>query len=129
MIKWINRNKAAIIIFGVISALVPVLVIAYELIITDQESKTLTFDSTLGLLVILYYGLLILAGIAGITYWIIKQVRFIAQLKNEKTKAELQHLKAQVNPHFFFNMLNNLYGLVDKDSDKAKKLILKLSDM
>ncbi|WP_408031140.1 sensor histidine kinase [Tenacibaculum xiamenense] len=39
------------------------------------------------------------------------------------------HLQSQVNPHFFFNMLNNLYGLVDKDSDKAKQLILKLSDM
>ncbi|WP_243643646.1 sensor histidine kinase [Tenacibaculum sp. M341] len=39
------------------------------------------------------------------------------------------HLQSQVNPHFFFNMLNNLYGLVDKDSEKAKKLILKLSDM
>ncbi|WP_255362731.1 sensor histidine kinase [Tenacibaculum sp. MAR_2009_124] len=39
------------------------------------------------------------------------------------------HLQSQINPHFFFNMLNNLYGLVDKDSDKAKQLILKLSDM
>ncbi|WP_343912415.1 sensor histidine kinase [Aquimarina litoralis] len=39
------------------------------------------------------------------------------------------HLQSQVNPHFFFNMLNNLYGLVDKDSEKAKTLILKLSDM
>lgn len=39
------------------------------------------------------------------------------------------HLKSQVNPHFFFNMLNSLYGLVDKDSKKAKELILKLSDI
>jgi len=39
------------------------------------------------------------------------------------------HLQSQVNPHFFFNMLNNLYGWVDKDTQKAKILILKLSDM
>lgn len=61
--------------------------------------------------------------------WIFKQVKTIIKLKNEKAKTELQHLKSQVNPHFFFNTLNNLYGLVGKDPDKAQKLILKLSDM
>jgi len=42
---------------------------------------------------------------------------------------ELVHLQSQVNPHFFFNMLNNLYGLVGTDAKKAQMLILKLSDM
>ncbi|MFK8060552.1 MAG: sensor histidine kinase [Polaribacter sp.] len=61
--------------------------------------------------------------------WLFKQAKAIITLKNEQKKTELLHLKSQVNPHFFFNMLNNLYGLVDKDSKKAQKLILKLSDM
>ncbi|MDT0553938.1 sensor histidine kinase [Urechidicola vernalis] len=61
--------------------------------------------------------------------WIFKQTRAILALKNEKAKTELLHLKSQVNPHFFFNMLNNLYGLVEVDSKKAQELILKLSDM
>jgi len=61
--------------------------------------------------------------------WIFRRMKTIIQLKNERSKAELLHLKSQVNPHFFFNMLNNLYGLVDKDSKKAQALILKLSDM
>jgi len=64
-----------------------------------------------------------------IILWIFRQIRFVIKLKNEKAKTELMHLKSQVNPHFFFNMLNNLYGLVDKDSKKAQELILKLSDM
>jgi LytS/YehU family sensor histidine kinase len=64
-----------------------------------------------------------------ITRWIFKQTKSILTLKNEKAKTELMHLKSQVNPHFFFNMLNNLYGWVDKDPVKAKKLILSLSDM
>ncbi len=64
-----------------------------------------------------------------ISYWVFKQIKSIIRLKNEKYKTELMHLKSQVNPHFFFNMLNNLYGLVDKDAKKAQKLILKLSDM
>jgi len=64
-----------------------------------------------------------------VLHWLFKQIRSIIRLKNEKAKTELMHLKSQVNPHFFFNMLNNLYGLVDKDSKKAQELILKLSDM
>ena len=61
--------------------------------------------------------------------WIFRQIKLIINLKNEQAKTELLHLKSQVNPHFFFNMLNNLYGLVGKDAEKARELILKLSDM
>lgn len=61
--------------------------------------------------------------------WVIIQIKLILRLKNEKKKAELMHLKSQVNPHFFFNTLNNLYGLVEQDTVKAQQLILKLSDM
>lgn len=64
-----------------------------------------------------------------ITRWGFKQMKSILTLKNEKAKTELMHLKSQVNPHFFFNMLNNLYGWVDKDPNKAKKLIISLSEM
>ncbi|WP_179007125.1 sensor histidine kinase [Winogradskyella forsetii] len=63
-----------------------------------------------------------------IAYWIFKQIKSIIQLKNEKEKTELLHLKSQVNPHFFFNTLNNLYGLMKKDS-KEREMVLKLSGM
>ena len=74
---------------------------------------------------LLYFTILFLV----ICRWLFKQIKAVIRLKNEKAKTELLHLKSQVNPHFFFNMLNNLYGLVDKDSKKAQELILKLSDM
>ena len=61
--------------------------------------------------------------------WIVRHIQSTIKLKTEKTKTELMHLKSQVNPHFFFNMLNNLYGLVGKDTKKAQELILQLSDM
>ena len=51
------------------------------------------------------------------------------KLKEEKLISELQLLKAQINPHFFFNTLNNLYGLIINKSDKAPELVLKLSEM
>ena len=63
-----------------------------------------------------------------ILYWLFKQIRSIIRLKHEKAKTELLHLKSQVNPHFFFNTLNNLYGLMEKDS-KERQMVLKLSDM
>ncbi|MCE7054292.1 histidine kinase [Algoriphagus sp. AGSA1] len=61
--------------------------------------------------------------------WLVIQIKAILRLKKEKKQAELMHLKSQVNPHFFFNTLNNLYGLVGQDTEKAQELILKLSDM
>ena len=74
----------------------------------------------------LFYFLLL---IFLIIRWIFQQIKSIIGLKSEQSKTELMHLKSQVNPHFFFNMLNNLYGLVGKDAKKAQELILKLSDM
>jgi two-component system, LytTR family, sensor kinase len=47
----------------------------------------------------------------------------------EKTMAELNLLKAQVNPHFLFNTLNNLYGLIIEKSDKSGECVLKLADI
>lgn len=51
------------------------------------------------------------------------------RLKNEQTQAELVHLRSQLNPHFFFNTLNNLYALSIKNSKLAPEVILKLSEM
>lgn len=50
-------------------------------------------------------------------------------LERRNTMMELEILKNQVNPHFFMNTLNNIYGLMDKDADKAKKAIIKLSKL
>jgi uncharacterized membrane protein YciS (DUF1049 family) len=49
------------------------------------------------------------------------------QVKQEKTKAELELLKAQLHPHFLFNTLNNLYTLVIERSDKAPQMLMRLS--
>ena len=44
-------------------------------------------------------------------------------------KLELELLKAQLNPHFFFNTLNNIYSLVYKKSDEAPAALMKMSDI
>jgi LytS/YehU family sensor histidine kinase len=65
----------------------------------------------------------------GIGLWIYEQWKWIQNLKSGKREAELSLLRSQINPHFFFNTLNNLYALTITKSDQAPEVILKLSDM
>ncbi len=74
-------------------------------------------------------GILVFVFFFFILSWLIWQLRSALRFKTEKKKTEVLHLQSQVNPHFFFNTLNNLYGLVEEDPKKAQALILKLSDM
>ncbi len=50
-------------------------------------------------------------------------------LESEKKEMELQFLKSQLNPHFLFNSLNNIYSLAYQKSDKTADAILKLSEI
>ncbi|OEK01115.1 hypothetical protein BFP97_06155 [Roseivirga sp. 4D4] len=50
-------------------------------------------------------------------------------LKNAHSKAQLELLKSKMDPHFFFNTLNNLYGLAIEKSDDTALIILKLSEV
>src|SRR5690606_6309428 len=50
-------------------------------------------------------------------------------LENEKLNAELAFLKSQINPHFLFNSLNNIYSLAYQKSEKTPEAILKLSEI
>lgn len=50
-------------------------------------------------------------------------------LTEEKLQTELKLLKAQINPHFIFNALNNIYSLTYMQSKNAPDSVLKLSEM
>ncbi|MGY4385287.1 two-component system LytT family sensor kinase [Pedobacter sp. UYP24] len=58
-----------------------------------------------------------------------KDKRVRQELEKEKIAAELSFLKAQINPHFFFNTLNNIYVLTQVDSVLAGEAIHQLSSM
>lgn len=51
------------------------------------------------------------------------------ELKLRQNEAELRFLKAQINPHFLFNTLNNIYALAVTGSEKTPNMILKLSEL
>ncbi|MGS2741630.1 sensor histidine kinase [Sinomicrobium sp. M5D2P17] len=59
----------------------------------------------------------------------LRQERMNAQLKEDKMDAELQILKNQLQPHFLFNTLNNIYSIVLSGDKNGAGAILKLSDM
>ncbi|WP_234974713.1 sensor histidine kinase [Tenacibaculum agarivorans] len=59
----------------------------------------------------------------------IKVARDSFVFAQQEKEAELKLLKAQLNPHFLFNTLNNLYGLSVIKSEKLPSLMLKLSDL
>lgn len=52
-----------------------------------------------------------------------------ASLLADQREAKLQFLRAQMNPHFLFNTLNNIYSLAVVKSDKTAPLVLRLSDL
>ena len=58
-----------------------------------------------------------------------KQKYHLKEAQVKQTEMELTLLKSQVNPHFFFNTLNNLYSLSLDKSDKVPDVILRLSDL
>jgi sensor histidine kinase YesM len=55
--------------------------------------------------------------------------RIQRNLESEKKDMELQFLKSQLNPHFLFNSLNNIYSLAYQKSDKTADAVLKLSEI
>jgi hypothetical protein len=59
----------------------------------------------------------------------LKREKEAADLKSENLNSELKFLKSQINPHFLFNALNNIYSLSVIKSEKTPDNILKLSDM
>lgn len=79
----------------------------------------------------LLFPLLILGistSIAAVQKWQTDaQIRLA--LEQEKVSSELSQLKAQINPHFFFNTLNNIYALTLIDGETAREALHRLSRM
>jgi len=89
-----------------------------------------------------FYSDFFIVQMAGVTLFIVLFVgllRFAVdwfefearkkEVENEKLTAELNFLKAQINPHFLFNTLNNLYYLAYTKSENTTEVIAKLSQM
>ncbi len=72
---------------------------------------------------------LVFFGIARMIYGHYRLRQVAQQLRIEKQEAELNFLKAQTNPHFLFNTLNNIYSLARDKSEQTPESILRLSEL
>lgn len=75
------------------------------------------------------YTLLILLSSIGLLFIreLFKRQHIVDQLQSDKLRLELNQLKSQIQPHFFFNTLNNLYALSLQGSPKTSVSIANLS--
>ncbi|MEO3406662.1 histidine kinase [Mucilaginibacter sp. CAU 1740] len=81
------------------------------------------------------FGTIIIALVLGIGTSITAiqkwqgDIKLRADLEQEKISSELSFLKAQINPHFFFNTLNNIYSLTYINAETSRKALHQLSRM
>ena len=119
-IYWLlNKNDAFVDKFSTIKGIASKN--ALNVLIKDYRETEATTFTALSFLLIITYGL--------VKYFVIN-AKTQAQLIAQKSQAELTALKAQINPHFLFNVLNNLYGsAIIEESPKTSEGILQLSSI
>ena len=137
--KYLRQELSVLRMMGILLALLAMgaiamsvlnhkLVLPYAYQIQDSEFSIFSTGS------LVYHGLALafVTGIAAtikLLRWQSRTQVHIAQLQTEKTDAELKYLKGQINPHFLFNTLNNIYSLARKGSAATADSVLKLSKL
>jgi sensor histidine kinase YesM len=75
--------------------------------------------------------LLFLSGTYFLTHFILqasKQKETTHKAETLAKDVQLKMLRYQINPHFLFNVLNSIYTLIDENTEKAKKLVIDMSE-
>ena len=132
-LKRINAFYALELIFGIIISvlLYRVLIgyVIYPWVYGDEYKGNLFSVSLQFMSFINIYSFVGIAGAIKLFRSRQKQKNFEQQLIKEKLESELHFLRAQINPHFFFNTLNNIYGLARKNSIHTADVVMRLSKL
>lgn len=106
-----------------------------EQILTDFLFRTINYHPKTGVLFYIFDNFHYASFVVFCSFflWIVIDLiqthELNQQIEREKSKAEIQFLKAQINPHFLFNTLNNIYSLVQFKPELALKGIEDLSSI
>jgi sensor histidine kinase YesM len=81
-----------------------------------------------GLIFVVFYSMIAAVSVAfkmTATWYATENAR--KELERSRSEAELQNLKSQLNPHFLFNTLNNIYSLIALSPERAQEAVHDLS--
>ncbi|MFK5878651.1 MAG: histidine kinase [Flavobacteriaceae bacterium] len=94
----------------------------------ESTQQAFTFNHIVAVTIGEFYVIALATALKLAFDWIYEMGR-VKKIQELQLTTELNFLKSQIQPHFFFNTLNNLYALTLEKSDAAPSVILKLSDM
>lgn len=110
-VRWFAEQVVTDILFNRVNYYNPTL-LNYMLDNLHYSSKPIIFSS------LLWFGI-----------YFIRLLEYNKAILEENKNTEIKFLKAQINPHFIFNILNNIYSMVYFKSDKSLPAIEKLSQI
>jgi two-component system, LytTR family, sensor kinase len=130
-----KKKHALFIVYGLVTwviLLLPVLIVYIHLIPTSPYNSVSVFNVPLlgGIIIAINTLISVIIGslFRGSITWY-SEIRLKEQLVKKNLQSELALLKAQVNPHFLFNTINNIDVLIEKDPKTASKYLKQLSEI
>ncbi len=135
-LNWTKNPKKAnvisllmYIVFGLIGC--PILSYGFSRFVLEMSGQDLIMNTIIMALFMFSLDMIAISVFYSTyltKYWI-KSIEKNEELKRENLLAEYEALKNQVNPHFLFNSLNTLSGVVEQKPELATNFIKKLSDI
>ncbi len=136
--KFVLKKKFLLYIICLLLSLVMVYIIRTGLnffLVTENiwpeavgNQRAFSFNHILAVTIGEIYVVALVTAIKLTVDWITERKKN-ESLRELQLQTELKYLKSQIQPHFFFNTLNNLYALIIEKSEKASDVVLKLSDI
>lgn len=127
-----NRRKFILVNF-IVTLGFTLLSLLMDHYVVPHETKEHAREIPLIFPIIRSFTMVMFVNFVSITLLLANALKYNAErekkLKEEKLGTEIKLLKAQINPHFIFNALNNIYSLTYTKTDTAPESVLKLSEM
>ncbi|WP_222984924.1 sensor histidine kinase [Flagellimonas meishanensis] len=133
LIKVVASVLAGSLLFGLLNVAFGYIYVKFGPTLTPEETQLFKHYDSLWIQVL---NALFLIGAWVITYLVIKLLLKLnkdrierLELNTNLKQAQLDTLKGQINPHFMFNSLNNIRGLMLEDVEKSREMLTKLSEI
>ncbi|MCD9015755.1 sensor histidine kinase [Parachryseolinea silvisoli] len=118
-------------LFLLLAIVIAFLLLSTTFLLSDFNPETLArkhpaSEKIIPVIIINALSLWLLAIVSSVLWTVYNRLK---QTESEKLSAQIASLKSQINPHFLFNTLNNIYATAIDDSPKAADMVDKLSEM